>query len=99
MNCSRGNRGKEDSMALPGNGTTKRIIAGVVTAILIALVTQVLVNTNRLTTLETQMTSIEKTLDTNKAELNQSIMLNRNENRDEHKTIIEKIDKIAERIK
>ena len=85
-------------MALPGNGTTKRVIAGVVTAILIALVTQVLVNTNRLTTLETQMTNLEKTIYTNKEELNQSILLNRNENRDEHKTIIGKIDRIAENV-
>lgn len=70
-------------MALPGNGTTKKIIAGVVTALLIGLVTQVLINTNRLTALETQMVGIQEGISTNRVE-----------NRDEHRIIGEKLDRI-----
>jgi uncharacterized membrane protein (DUF106 family) len=70
-------------MALPGNGTTKKIVAGVVSALLIGLITQVLVNTNRLTALETQMVTIKSDMNTSRAE-----------NRDDHKTIMDKLDRI-----
>jgi len=70
-------------MTLPGNGTTKKIIAGVVSAILIGIVTQVLVNTNRLTTLEAQVVSLKEDL-----------TINRIENRDEHQNIVNKLDRI-----
>jgi uncharacterized membrane protein YraQ (UPF0718 family) len=59
-------------MPLPGNGATKRVIAGVVLAVLIGLATQVLVNTNRLSVLETQMTTIERGLETNRVENNRA---------------------------
>jgi len=70
-------------MTLPGNGTTKKIIAGVVSAILIGIVTQVLVNTNRLTTLEAQVVSLKE-----------GLTINRIENRDEHQNIVNKLDRI-----
>jgi uncharacterized membrane protein YraQ (UPF0718 family) len=59
-------------MTLPGNGTTKRIIAGVVVILVTALIAQVLGNTNRLSVLENQMTTIERTLETNRTENNRA---------------------------
>jgi uncharacterized membrane protein (DUF106 family) len=70
-------------MTLPGNGTTKKVIAGVVTAIVIGIATQVFVNTNRLTTLEAQIVSLKEGLATNRIE-----------NRDEHQNIVNKLDRI-----
>ena len=74
-------------MTLPGNGTTKKIIAGVVSAILIGIGTQVLVNTNRLTTLEAQVVSLKE-----------GLTINRIENRDEHQNIVNKLDRIQTEI-
>jgi len=57
-------------MTLPGNGTTKRIIAGIAVVLVTALIAQVLGNTNRLSVLESQMSAIERTLETNRIENN-----------------------------
>jgi hypothetical protein len=77
-------------MALPGNGTTKRIIAGVVTAIIIGLATQVYVNTNRITAVEVEIKGIRDAITLNRSEL----QTNRAENRDEHKEIMAAIKEV-----
>ena len=70
-------------MAIPGNGTTKKVIVGVATAVLLGVMTQVFINTNRITTLESQMVSLKE-----------GMTVNRVENRDEHQNIVNKLDRI-----
>jgi hypothetical protein len=71
-------------MTLPGNGTTKKVIASVLAALCIFLISQVLATSNRVTAVETEMRSIKE-----------SLSMNRTENRDEHRAIGIKLDEIA----
>lgn len=64
--------------------TVKKILIGVATVLITALVSQVLLNTNRITAVEVEIRAIKAGLDTN-----------RTENRDEHKVIIGKIDSLS----
>jgi hypothetical protein len=70
-----------------GNGNwsvVKKIVIGIVTVLITALVTQVLMNTNRITAVETEIKSIKDNL-----------YLNRTENREEHQVIRDKIDALS----
>jgi len=75
-------------MTLPGNGTTKKVIASVVAALCIFLISQVIATSNRVTAVETEMRSIRE-----------SLSMNRTENRDEHRAIGIKLDEIAKDIR
>lgn len=84
-------------MTFPTNGALKKVIAtvaaGVISALIIFIVTQgifnqVQINTNRITAVEVEI----KTL---KDQLQQ----NRNENREEHKSISDKLDIIAREVR
>ena len=74
-------------MTLPGNGTTKRILATLVAAIVIFLAGAVLSNSNRITAVEAKLENIikvgDKTLD--------QMEKNRDENYKEHKEILAEI--------
>jgi uncharacterized membrane protein (DUF106 family) len=75
-------------MTVSGNGTVKRIIAGVVTAIIVFLFVAVLADQSRITAVEVEMRGIKDQLNTN-----------RSENRDDHKVINDKLDVIAREIR
>jgi hypothetical protein len=75
-------------MTLPGNGTTKKVIASVLAALCIFLISQVLATSNRVTAVETEMKSIKEALS-----------LNRTENRDEHRDIKVALAEIAKEIR
>jgi hypothetical protein len=81
-------------MALPGNGTTKKVLVGVATALLIGLITQVFINTGRISVLETKTDAFEKSLATTTT----NIETNRLENRADHKAILDKLDRIQAEI-
>lgn len=81
-------------MALPTNGTLKKIAVGVSTALLIGLITQVVINTGRISALEVQMDAFEKSL----AVTTTNIETNRVENRADHQVILEKLDRIQDTI-
>ena len=74
-------------MTLPGNGTTKKIVATVIAGVLLILITAVLANQNRVTALEVKIQGIEKSLDSNTAQLER----NRTENNDAHQRILDEI--------
>lgn len=62
------------------NGAVKKVIAGVITALLVFIITAVLSNQNRVTALEVKMQAIEKSLDANRVE-----------NREDHQRILDEI--------
>lgn len=74
-------------MTLPENGTVKRIIAGVVIGITMLVIGMILASERRISVLETKMTVIEHSLE-----------VNRQENREEHRSIGEKLDLIQREI-
>ena len=82
-------------MTLPKNGTTKKIVAGVATAVLVFLIMTVITNSNRITAMETQMDSLTKTTDMALIQAER----NRVENREEHRIITDKLDGIAKEIR
>lgn len=75
-------------MTLPGNGTVKRIIAGIAVSVVVFLAGMVIANSTRITALEVKMDTIEKALATNRAE-----------NRDEHKDILAKVDAVYREVR
>jgi hypothetical protein len=75
-------------MASTNNGAVAKIIAGVVSALLIFIILQVIGNTSRITAVETDM-----------AYLKQSLRDSRQENREEHQAITAKLDAIKEYVK
>ena len=77
-------------MSVSVNGTAKKIVIGVATALLIRLVTQVFVNTGRITTLEAKTQAFESSLSTTTT----NIETNRVENRADHQAILDKLDRI-----
>jgi len=77
-------------MSVSVNGTAKKIVIGVATALLIGLVTQVFVNTGRITTLEAKTQAFESSLATTTT----NIETNRVENRADHQAILDKLDRI-----
>jgi len=77
-------------MTPQNEGTFKKIVVGVVTALLIGLITQVVINSGRITALEVQTKAFEKSLSTTTT----NIETNRLENRADHQIIIEKLDKL-----
>ena len=79
---------------MPKNGTAKKILIGVTTALLIGLITQVFINAGRITTLEVKTEAFEKSL----AATTTNIETNRVENRADHQTILNKLDKIQSAI-
>jgi len=74
-------------MTVPGNGTTKRIIAGLVVGISLLLVGMVLSSERRISVLEARMLTIERSLE-----------VNRIENREEHRIIGDKLDLIRREV-
>lgn len=82
-------------MTLPGNGTTKRIIAGIVVAVAVFLAGAVLSNSNRITAAEAQIRAIYDT----QADFKQTMETNRVENRDEHKEIKGMLGEIAKEVR
>ena len=70
------------------NGTTKKVIAGVLTAVIVFLFTQAVINSNRITALETDMVSLKD-----------SVRALKQDNQADHRYIIDKIDKIYEATK
>jgi len=79
---------------MPKNGTAKKIIVGVATALLIGLITQVFINSGRITTLEVKTEAFEKSL----AVTTTNIETNRVENRADHQAILNKLDRIQSAI-
>ena len=79
---------------MPKNGTAKKIIVGVATALLIGLITQVFINSGRITTLEVKTEAFEKSL----AVTTTNIETNRVENRADHQSILNKLDRIQSAI-
>ena len=77
-------------MTPQNEGTFKKIVVGVVTALLIGLITQVVINSGRITALEVQTEAFEKALSTTTT----NIETNRIENRSDHQAIMEKLDRI-----
>jgi hypothetical protein len=77
-------------MSVSVNGTAKKIVIGVATAMLIGLVTQVFINTGRITTLEAKTQAFESSLATTTT----NIETNRVENRADHQAILDKLDRI-----
>ena len=75
-------------MATSNNGTVAKVVASVISAVLIFVILQVLGNTNRITALETDMRALKET-----------VILMHHENRDEHKAIAAKLDAIKEYVK
>ena len=82
-------------MTLPGNGTVKRIIAGVAISIVVFLAGMVIANSTRITALEVRVESMVRTLDVNAAQLE----TNRKENREEHQKITDRLDGILRELK
>jgi len=76
------------------NGTAKKVLVGVATALLIGLITQVFINTGRLAVLEVKTEAFEKSLATTTT----NIETNRLENRADHKAILDKLDSIQKEI-
>ncbi len=77
-------------MTPQNEGTLKKIAISVVSALLIGLVTQVVINSGRITALEVQTRAFEKSLATTTT----NIETNRLENRADHQAILEKLDRI-----
>ncbi len=81
-------------MTLPGNGTTKRVIAGISVLLFGVFVGQILSNTNRITALEERTRSVIEILNRCAAEIKD----NRGEQREEMKDLSKKIDRLVEKI-
>jgi uncharacterized membrane protein (DUF106 family) len=77
-------------MTPQNEGTLKKIVIGVTTALLIGLITQVVINSGRITALEVRTDAFEKSLMTTTT----NIETNRVENRVDHQAILEKLDRI-----
>ena len=75
-------------MSTPTNGTVKRVIAGVATAILVFLITMVIAHNGRIAALETDMENLKRIAD--------RIYI---ENREEHRLINDKLDIIVREMK
>jgi uncharacterized membrane protein YjjP (DUF1212 family) len=75
-------------MTLPGNGTMKRILSGVLITVIVAIGAALIRDGSRITVLETQMEVIGRALETNRVE-----------NRDEHKEIKVMLGEIAKEIR
>lgn len=77
------------------NGNTvPRIIAGLVTALILSLAGMVMSNSTRITTVETEIKHIADQLSSNAA----MVERNRTENRDEHIAIGKKLDEIKDKL-
>jgi uncharacterized membrane protein YraQ (UPF0718 family) len=81
-------------LTIQTNGTSKRILAGVITALLIGLITQVFINTGRISVLEATTKAFEKSLATTATHME----TNRLENRSDHQAILIKLDGIQREI-
>jgi hypothetical protein len=82
-------------MSLPGNGTTKKIIYGIIASVFLFLSGMVLSNSNRITAMEVKVDALTKIADTTLAQAER----NRIENREEHGIINNKLDAIAAQIR
>jgi hypothetical protein len=82
-------------MTLPGNGTAKRIIAGIVVAVVVFLAGAVLSNSNRITAVESKIQAIVDIQSENR----KTLETNRTENRDEHKAIIAELKEISKEVR
>ena len=82
-------------MTLPGNGTVKRVVCGVIVSVFLFLGGMVLSNSNRITAMEVKVDNLQKIAD----QTLQQAERNRVENRDEHRLITNKLDAIAVAIK
>jgi hypothetical protein len=86
-------------LSLNGNGNNKRVLLGgiatVLAALSIFLITSVIHNTNRITAVETEINGIKSALALNREEVKQ----NRDENREEHQIINQKLDSIIREMK
>jgi len=82
-------------MTLPGNGALKKVLYGGMASIFFFLSMCVLSNSNRITAMEVKIESLSRIADQT---LDQAER-NRLENREEHKTITDKLDAIAAQVK
>ena len=82
-------------MTLPGNGSTKKIICGVIASVFLFLGGMVLSNSNRITAMEVKVDALTRIADTTLAQAER----NRIENREEHTIITNKLDAIAAEIR
>jgi cell division protein FtsL len=71
-------------MTLPGNGTTKKVIASVLAALCIFLISQVLATSNRVTAVEIEISNLKYSIEQGRAD-----------NKDEHKEIKAMLGEIA----
>jgi len=82
-------------MTLPGNGTTKKVIASIVAALCIFLVSQVLSNSNRITAMEERLDALMKNSDRSLAQAEK----NWDKNDAEHKDIQKLLNEISREVK
>lgn len=77
-------------MSVMTNGGVRRVLIGVATALLIGLITQVFINTSRISVLEVKSDAFDKSL----SRMTTDIETNRIENRSDHQAILDKLDRI-----
>ncbi len=82
-------------MTLPENGTLRRIVAGVVTAIIVFLIGAVVASQNRITAVEVRVQSIEDLIRSYAA----GAETNRIENKRDHERIQDTLNEIAKELR
>ena len=82
-------------MTIPDNGTLKRIIAGVVTAIIVFLAGATIASQNRITAVEVRVQGLEELLRCNIA----IAETNRVENKRDHERIQDTLNAIAKEVR
>lgn len=75
-------------MTLPGNGTTKKVIASVLAALCIFLISLVLATSNRVTAVEIEISNLKYSIEQGRAD-----------NKDEHKEIKAMLGEIAKEVR
>jgi cell division protein FtsL len=75
-------------MTLPGNGTTKKVIASVLAALCVFLISQVLATSNRVTAVEIEISNLKYSIEQGRAD-----------NKDEHKEIKAMLGEITKEVR
>jgi hypothetical protein len=79
-------------MTLPGNGTTKKVIAGIAVGIALLIIGMVLANDKDVAALKVRLEKVEDS----QRETRAILEVNRTENRQEHQLIFDKLDDIKD---
>lgn len=82
-------------MTLPTNGTVRRVVAGVIVAVVVFLAGAVLSNSNRITAVEIKVQAIVEI----QADTKRTLETNRVENNDAHRAIIAELKEISKEIR